>query len=390
MIYFFAFTVANKYGSGGSRTRDPQTGRMIRLIDTPEKGLYKAILHALENKSPIAMIAGENHPLYPCASPAPYAVLDYFQITHMWKELESSTPGSFVKVWRIRFEKADLTKISWWQEKGLMITDVSAAPRPLAKVCPTCGEESTEVYTSGWTCLNHVCEAYYGTLKATPGFDPLTLAYSNAFVNQRTAFTGHLPALKPAIPNLITAGSNGTDMTARRGIVCSKCGCCISRIFWNRWECSNDACDFVEYGHMLPYPQSELDKEELALDSSLAQKRAKVNEDVANPHIELIAGVMNRQCITIANDFLFGGYNARQYILPDTEGRPIGSFTLFISNEETNANGPDEMFRELEIADIGLKRNPVAVVGHRLEGLSRHFQQNFVSLLHFAMSTDIG
>ncbi|KAK0732512.1 hypothetical protein B0T21DRAFT_349516 [Apiosordaria backusii] len=59
----------------------------------------------------------------------------------------------------------------------------------------------------------------------------------------------------------------------------------------------------------------------------------------------------------------------------------IGSFTIFRSSERINtkADGPDELFHTLEVEDIGLRRNPAAVAGHKLEGLTRHFQQNFIA-----------
>jgi hypothetical protein len=47
----------------------------------------------------------------------------------------------------------------------------------------------------------------------------------------------------------------------------------------------------------------------------------------------------------------------------DEMANDIGSFTLFSSNPEINGNdnGPDRLFRALELMDLDLKRNPAAL-----------------------------
>lgn len=360
---------------------------MVRVADCPDDTVgINSIRLAFEKKSPVAVIAGRNHPHYTCTPPAAYAVLDFFYITDLWKEKELNARNEYVKVWRFRFEKIDLNKISWWHPNGPHISDALAAPRPIQEVCETCTQMSTQVFSQGWTCLNHKCRDYYSTLAGLLAKEPKCLTYDDAFINQRNPNKAALDSLKelsPPIPDFGALGSHGTDLVSRCGFVCPDCGCCSRRVFWNRLVCENSACGFVQVAHMLPYPQSKLDEENKALGNSLASRRARngVNEGVDKDNFDLFASVLNRGCITMANDFEVGGYKLRQYILPDHQGRPIGSFSLFISNSVINAKtyGPTYMFNELENVDIGLRRNTVAGGSQQYEGLSRHFQQNFVS-----------
>ncbi|KAK0655894.1 hypothetical protein B0T16DRAFT_292826, partial [Cercophora newfieldiana] len=365
---------------GGGRVKE--NGAMVRAADCADDTTgINGIMAAHRNKSPVAIIAGQNHPLYPCEPPAAYAVLDFFQITHVWKEQEFTARNEFVKVWRIRFEKIDLNKVSWWHPNGLHIADALTAPRLTVRVCKSCDKESPEIFRQGWTCLKHDCDDYYSTLADLLAHDPKCLVYSDAFINHRNsnpAALDSLPSLTPTIPDLLALGSHGTDLASRCGFVCPTCGCANRRVFWNRLVCENQACDYVRVAQMLPYSLSKIDEENVNLDRILAKRRSTngVNTDVFEAEIDMFASVLNRNCITMANNFEVGGY------------RPIGSFTLFISTPEINAmpNGPTYMFNELERVDIGLKRNTVAGGTLQYEGLSRHFQQNFGAKYKFGVS----
>lgn len=109
---------------------------------------------------------------------------------------------------------------------------------------------------------------------------------------------------------------------------------------------------------------------------------------IVSQNAEPFSTVFNRDPITVTQTLHFGQYKVRQYFLPDPEGNIIGSFAIFISNPEINAspNGPNDLFRQLELIDIGLRRNPAAIPGHKLEGLTRHFQQNFGARYKFGVT----
>lgn len=77
--------------------------------------------------------------------------------------------------------------------------------------------------------------------------------------------------------------------------------------------------------------------------------------------------ILNTDSIKITQTLITGPYKVRQYFLSGPDGNIIGSFALFISNPDINSapNGPNDMFRQLELTDIGLKRNPAAIPGRR-------------------------
>ncbi|KAK0633210.1 hypothetical protein B0T14DRAFT_418195, partial [Immersiella caudata] len=378
---------------GGGRIKED--GAMIRPVDSPDDSVgIECVFRTWEAKTPVAIVAGKNHPKYTCTPPAAYAVLDFFHITNVWKEQELTARGHFVKVWRIRFEKVDLKKKSWWQPNGLHISDALEAPSPTVRACEYCKFDSIQIFSKGWTCLNHTCGAYYATLSDHLARDPGCLTYSSAFINQRNpnlAALGSLPNLAPPIPDLVALGSHGTDRISRRGFVCPSCGCCNRRVFWSRMVCENESCNFAQAAQIFPFPLKEIEKEATILDNYLARRSARncINHGIIlAPRHDPYAGVLNRQCINLMDTVDIGGYKVRQYILPDELGRPIGSFTLFISSPKVNAanNGPTYMFNELERADIGLRRNTVAGGTEQYEGFSRHFQQNFGATYKFGVT----
>ncbi|KAK0628598.1 hypothetical protein B0T17DRAFT_588674 [Bombardia bombarda] len=361
--------------AGGGRVRVAETNKMVRLEDATDDAMnIKAIRKAHENRALIAVVAD------------------------VWGEMQITLAGhNPVRVWRIRLEKANLYKPSWWATEDGQQPTASAGEKPCVpfKHCDDCNIESKEIFSTGWTCLNHKCNSFFKFPPETGEIDVNELAYTEAFFNKRHPFTGPLPLLKPEIPS--STGLHGTEKVLRRGFVCPDCGCCSRQIFWNRLVCEH--CAFTVKATMLPYPKDALENEtamfDLRMERRRKQNRAKKGsvsqiEEVKEEKVDVteLATRINRSCVQLTQDLALGQYKVRQYYLPDPEGNIIGSFTLFVSNSNINSseNGPDDIFRQLETTDIGLKRNPVAIVGHKLEGLTRHFQQNFGARYKFGVS----
>ncbi|KAM7222874.1 hypothetical protein V8F06_001772 [Rhypophila decipiens] len=379
---------------GGGRVLDAETNRRVRCEDAPDDAAnIKAIRLAYECRALIAVVAGEDHPLYPCKPPHPYAVLDWFHITDLWAEMHVTREGHKpVRVWRMRFEKADLSKPSWWTPPTGEEPSSTAAYsyQTSTQRCKKCGVESKEIFKAGlWTCLNHTCASFF---KFPPRrrVQVNKLEYTDAFLNERNPFVGPLPPLRPELPRF--DGLHGTEKLLRHGFVCPQCGNCNRRVFWNRFSCEN--CPYKLESVMLPYPWEDLAKEEMVFEQLIARRRKKKPVKIVLVRRQLGKGdepfstILNRDSITITQTLYFGSYKVRQYFLPDPEGNIIGSFALFISNPDINAapNGPNELFRQLELSDIGLKRNAAALPGNKLEGLCRHFQQNFGAKYKFGVS----
>jgi hypothetical protein len=196
------------------------------------------------------------------------------------------------------------------------------------------------------------------------------LAYTEKFLNERTPFVGEVPSLKPPVPD--SAGLHGTELALRRGFVCPDCGCCNRRVYWNRWVCENKECEYARDAPMMPYPDALLEAENKKFDARMQKKRTTygVNENTLGQDSYLFdpyATVYQRGYLQFSQTLTLGGHQVRQYFLPDSQGRILGSFSIFSASQEVNSrpNGPDDLFRTLEVTDIGLRRNPSAVIGRK-------------------------
>jgi len=368
---------------------------MIRREDAPESAMnINAIRQAYECRALVAVVAGEDHPLYPCKPPHPYAVLDWFRITDVWGEMHITKVGQNpVRIWRIRLEKADLAKPSWWTCH--LDGEATVLPSPeiytTSRSCSDCLAESKDMFTAGWTCLNHKCSLFFRFPSIGADLDISTLAYTDAFLNERSPFIGPLPKLKPDIPSF--AGLHGTEKVLRGGFVCPDCGYCSRRIYWNRLACEN--CPYQLESVMLPYPDDNLAREEAVFDKSMARRRKqkkikiilvrrdKTGEILAQeteqaedngqiedrdadetdgmdivpeePHTkeadvspkvvkgdEPFSTVINPDSIKIAQTLIAGPYRVRQYFLPGPGGNIIGSFALFIRTHTSTRRRTDQ------------------------------------------------
>lgn len=333
---------------------------MIRKSDAADDHhSVSSTASALAGGAPVVLVAGEGHPLYPVVPPHPYAVLGYFRVTHFWKERQLNKLGETVAFWRMRFEKADLDSISWWDPKGTHSHD----PSPVSsETCNSCSVVSPTIFKNGWTCLNHNCETYFGIIG--PDDDNDALEYSDEFINHRApkAFGRPVAPLSPSMKDLVASGSHGTDLQARRGFVCPNCGCANRHVYWSRLVCENDQCGSSWPSHMLPCPQELMDRENAEFSDYMVKRRASYD------CTDRMACKINHE-VVLTMDTVLGGYNARIYfLLSGLEGYICGSVVVLPAEAATNAAqyGPDHLFRELEGIDIGLQRNPAAVAGREL------------------------
>ncbi|KAL2269594.1 hypothetical protein VTJ83DRAFT_1778 [Remersonia thermophila] len=352
-----------------------------------------ALKNAYQNKSLVAVIAGEANPLYPCRPPCAYAVLGWFHITDIWREQQKNSPnGKHISTWRVRFERADLTGESWWIPKGVRTPDCPGdlTVRCPIKDCKECKTPSKEIFTCGWMCLNFECKNYF-TLPRRRQLNLETLAYTGVFLRERTPFEGGIPPIRPPVPD--ASGCHGTELALRVGFVCPDCGCCNRRVYWNRWVCENPDCGYSHEAPMLPYPAEELLHENEVFDKEMQKKREKwgVNGNWFNEPgflYDPYATIYHRGYLQFSQTLQLGGFHVRQYFLPNSDGQVLGSFSILSASTEVNGRpgGSDDLFRQLELTDIGLRRNPAAVFGHKLEGYTRHFQQNFGARYKFGVS----
>jgi hypothetical protein len=275
---------------------------------------------------------------------ARYSVLDMFQITDIWAEKQASKNGP-VRIWCVRLEKANLTTLSWW-DKDRAHYARPAAPVP-EQVCTACGKGSKHILEAGWTCLNHVCDRFF------LGGDGVLIAhtqYNAAFLNERRLFSGPVRSVWPSVPQP-TADTHGSELAFREGRVCPQCGCCSGRKYWLCWSCENENCTWTETTPMRQYPADILRKEMATFERKMAKK---LTASVIACKLDPTLHHRNLVC---------GQYQVSQFLLPNLEGEIIGSVTVFRASQEIRRRGPDALFDDLSVQDIGLQRNSVSCNG---------------------------
>lgn len=301
--------------------------------------------------------AGRNHPFWPIPAPHNFSVLDYFMVTDIWAELSFVKPGTPpVRVWCARLEKVDKDSQSWWDHNP---SSYVRGPPCVQHTCSACNQESKEILQVGWTCLNHLCGSFF---RAQNGNPITSVAYNDAFLQERQEFIGPIPALKPELPEEIElnrGGLTGSESIFRDGIVCPLCGCCSSRRYWSRWSCENTDCTFEMETPMRPYPKAMVNAEVDAFDKAInkVRKTRGIRKDALAVKLDTTA-VKHR-------NFAMGLYEVSQFLLPDPEGKIIGSVTVFRANATICQAGPDAMFDELSTTDLGLRRNVVSARGSK-------------------------
>ena len=243
------------------------------------------------------------------------------------------------------------------------------------QMCKKCGKESAKLYKQSWYCLDPVCNPK-GLL--ADGSSLTKFDFDEAFLKQRTYQDSSFEAAQSAITELPKSDSKevdfGTGRNAWAGQVCRACGRCLTRIYWDRWECGANGCtwilpmehaivplDFVKGEPGVDGPTSSMDK--------CQSPAKKVHRRITG-----------------------------QYVERSFELLPGNTVTHLVANEHINSrpNGPDDLFYRLQKEQIGLRRiemqNSPSMLSRShtylcminlcsVEGtkLTKHFAHNFVS-----------
>ncbi|KAE8383316.1 hypothetical protein BDV26DRAFT_287818 [Aspergillus bertholletiae] len=353
---------------GGSCSKNANGDLVLVKDQQKEDRLVKCLLNSMEHKVPIGVIIGKHNTVLGKVVPHPYNVMDYFRITNIWFERIGKRTAA-----KVRYEKLNLQSKSWWADKGSVppppLGERDFVSTPNSALCSACSQRSLQVFHEGWMCLEPSCTRFFklGGLTA-----PTNLTYHPKFLSYRMVPD---PTIKPhhsLIPDLLSTfdeddASVATSRVAWKGIVCPRCCKCISRKFWNGWKCSDDntpisaqaqhPCAFEKMPRMPTISlRSVIDTLEIA-----PQKRAFIPD--------------GRFMIPIVDDYSLAPYRRLVYAIPG-----VGHITHLMSNRDINdrPNGPDSMFTQLQLAELGLQRFPLtnAVVTGTL---TAHFAVNYGS-----------
>jgi hypothetical protein len=362
--------------AGGGLTKDKDSGEMRAGKDQVEDSVALGLKNCILHRNPVVIIAGIDNPHIPSKPPHQYCVLGSFKPTHVWSE--KSGAG---KILRYRFEKLNTKKESWWQAKdGPEALKLGSLPKPVEKTCDTCGIGSQQVYINGWMCLQPTYRSFWKMVVPTPSLryntsflepNEASLIYDPRFLKQKTIWENDEQE-HPLVSNIAELSEHSlpgedTSVAFWSGIVCPKCGRCISRLNWTNWRCSNTTCDYKRSPpHTLISALSLRDPLWPVADSYT------LSRDTISPLIGFSVRFEH-------------GYRINRHTLPGIEG----FITHMIANktvlEETG--GPDAMFEELQQTDIGLQRRPLP--NGQLKGPSycRQFLVNYGMPYKFVAAT---
>lgn len=192
----------------------------------------------MKKNHPVGIIIGKDypHPDIRFTGPAQYAVMGLYWITDLWQE-----KIGIEKYCRIRLQKVDLQSKSWFtpkrQEPPAQIW--RTYDRPLAsRTCGTCQQTSMQRYAEAWFCGNPDCQ-HFSTDNGTIHTGDLTFAEDYLIHRSQPPAPGTWGSNINLTPDKFNPLLPLRDLW--RGSVCPSASCrkCVSRIFWDRWECTD-------------------------------------------------------------------------------------------------------------------------------------------------------
>lgn len=282
-------------------------------------------------------VKGSENPAWTCPTQTPYryCVMDWFQVTHIWAE-KSKRKTCF----KFRLEKLKLKSKSWWAPSNspLPPRDRDFDTKAECRTCDSCHQVSVQVFEQAWICLIETCSLFWTVNGSEP---PVDLSYNPKFLSERSKWPAHHTPpyrLKPEpFTNQRSHPEFSYSLASWKGLVCPKCGRCNSRTYWREWRCATEGCGFRE-------------QIQLALLSPLS---ILPDHGVETVGLALPYDKWERKLINMSMDLTVKHWRIHTYEI--SKGNVI---THFHSNGPLNQmpNGPHDMFRELQGADIGLQR----------------------------------
>ncbi|RDW62154.1 hypothetical protein BP6252_11587 [Coleophoma cylindrospora] len=349
---------------GGGRSRDIVSGKMVQTLDQDESRVAQAFDRSMKDRQPVAVIAGRGNVLSPAKLPHYYNILDWFHVTNVWPERRNG-----VTTWCARLEKIDLATKSWWAPKDSPLVPESRHYGEMTScaTCISCRVVSKEIYNVGWACLNNACKDAYYHFAGGPYVDS-QIDYNQEFMQERTPFGGS--SSDPIAPPLLTKtdleamGAFGFESICKQGIVCPECKCCSRRIEWQKWNCENPHCDFT---YSIPHETIPIED--------------VISRSMTQPSKDIIRGGIRRGLRTL------GHYDVSEYAIPGCE-KDIGFVLHFQANGIINQqpDGPNDLFRQMQEFDFGLKRSPSRQKDSTGEVLTSHWAANWGAPYKYGVS----
>ncbi|KAA8567603.1 hypothetical protein EYC84_008078 [Monilinia fructicola] len=305
-----------KVGGGKEKGEDGET-KQVKDQDTSSIAI--AFQRTMEAKMPVAIIAGQRNSLSPVKLIHHFNVLDFFHVTDIWCELENG-----LKAWKVRMEKIDLTKRSWWSpiDSVAHLSQGYDGVKTVSQTCGVCNFSCKTMYTQGWTCQNPQCSSFYSF---DGQVDVNDLQYCEDFLQERTQYTGiPPPVVRPEpITDADLVGEDAFGVEER----CKQVP--ITKVLSRGLVCDDSPLDLIH--------------------KSVAVSQKPI-----------------------------GLYDVYELQIPG-ETTPAGWIQVFRSNGLINSQpgGPNDLFQGMQKDDYKLRRGPARHAGLPMEIVTAHFASNW-------------
>jgi alkylated DNA repair dioxygenase AlkB len=322
--------------ASGSMAKDGDNG-MKQREDQEQKHQYHAMVNAVSQQSPVAVICGDKNTQVPSKMPHKYNSLDWYKVTHVWTERDR------FNVIKYRLEKLDPTIAGWWVPKDSEpVVELGALGLPIKQHCDSCSGEYDQVYLCGWMCLTSKCEKFWCLPDGdTP--DAAQLIYDPRFLKQKTPWANEQAPLSFRSPLYTTSAIAGEDYKAEnlRGMTCPECGKCNARIKWEGWECTG--CGFEHKPTITPLPAASIQDQNYPVTNAYPS-----SHDSASPHVKI--------SVDFSHNYRWITYKFK--VSATEEGEVVHGIANRVVREE--AGGPNEMWENLQTNGHGLVRRELS------------------------------
>jgi alkylated DNA repair dioxygenase AlkB len=321
--------------ASGSMAKDGDNG-MKQREDQEQKHQYHAMINAINQQSPVAVICGDKNTQVPSKMPHKYNSLGWYKVTHVWTERDR------FNVIKYRLEKLDSTAGWWYPRDSEPVIELGALGSSIKQHCQSCSGEYDQVYLCGWMCLNSRCEQFW----CLPGGgtpDAAQLIYDPRFLKQKTPWANEEAPLSFRFPLYITSAIAGEDYKAEnlRGMTCPECGKCNARVKWEGWECTG--CGFEHKPEITPLPAASIQDQNYPVTNAYPS-----SHDSALPHIKISVG--------FSHNYRWITYKFK--VSATEEGEVVHGIANKVVREETG--GPNEMWENLQTDCHGLVRRELS------------------------------
>lgn len=329
--------------AGGGMESDSASGGMLQGKDqSMSESQVRAVLNDMQLENPLIVISGDRNANAVCKLPHKYCVLGWYKPTMVWAE---KTTGKGDKAWvTIKYRLEWLSDQSapadgpWHARKDPSAIDKSQAGELVFRSCDTCEQRHPQIYLQSWLCLNPTCPAFWKLEDGTSAPSGV-LDYNPAFLLHRTPWACEKEpySVRPPLPTIGQAIGDNLTYENTRGVVCPKCGRCNQRYKWAGWHCASLGCDWegLRPQHLAVVPKALHTPWDMFGDGpALARHKHAAGVDVSVRHI--------------------AGYKVTTYTFEGVEGRLVHA----AANNRVNGVkwGADEMFADIQTADMGLER----------------------------------